>query len=137
VLRVQWLTLLVIASVAITGCGKNNAVKKYKVSGTVTMDGKNVKEGRILFVPKDGVGPADGGAVVDGKYEFECTDGKKRVEIRATLKGEDTGKMPKSMNMPSPKLTELIPPKYNSETTLEANVTTDPSQNTFDFTLKK
>lgn len=134
--RASWLVLLGIAAFAVPGCG-GSGPQKYKVSGTVTFDGANVKEGRILFVPKDGKGPADGGEIVDGKYTLECTAGKKRVEIRATTKSKVPHKMPKGMDMPGPDMVELIPAKYNSKTTLEAEVTTDPDNNTFDFPLKK
>jgi hypothetical protein len=135
--RRYWLVFLLTVAFGLPGCGRAGAHKKYKVSGTVTFDGANIQEGRILFLPKDGEGPADGGSIVDGKYEIQCTEGKKRVEIRANTKGKGTHKMPEKLNMPSPGMMELIPAKYNANSTLEADVTTDPAQNTFDFKLEK
>lgn len=123
------------------GCGGvDDAPAKYTVSGTVSFSGQPVSEGTILFMPEDGNGRPDGGPIKDGKFEFESTKGKKRVEIRASLIGEvkegSENAMPSEMGMKTPEVTEMIPEKYNSKSELTQDVTTDAGKNKFEFRLE-
>lgn len=108
----------------LAGCGGDSGPKRHKVSGTASFDGQPIPEGDIQFLAADGKGPVDGGRIVDGKFSLEVTAGKQRVEIRATRtnpkelvpSGIEPGKM-------EPKREDYIPARYNTDSTLTAEVT--------------
>jgi hypothetical protein len=120
----------------LAGCGREGA-KKGAVSGAVTLDGKPLDNGSILFVPAQGThGTAAGGAIENGRYQFDEAHGPaigwNLVEIRAPRK---TGKMVQKPFAPPgqmiPEQAEVISSKYNSDTTLKVEI--KPGDNTADF----
>lgn len=119
------LLLFLIATLA--GCG-DSGPKRYDVSGEVTWEGAPLGDGDILLKPTDG-GVPDHGKIVAGKFNFRATAGAKEVSIMATKAAAnidpDMGVAPQ---------VGYIPPCYNVDTTLNANV--DPEgENHFTFTL--
>lgn len=119
---------MLLAAVVGTGCGPSGP-KTYPVSGTVTFEGEPLAEGDIVFSPEQGSIAPDAGKIVDGKFEFRAQPGPKRVEIDAT---RETGEVDPTMGM-APR-ESFIPSKYNTETTLEAEVTAG-GENEFHFEL--
>jgi hypothetical protein len=125
-----------IVLLAVAGCGRNT--DRLPLTGTVTWQGRPLAKGSILFVPvQEHRGPKIGAAIVNGDYRIEkergATPGTYRVEVRS-----DSGEYPHSptdarpqTKTPAPKL--LIPPEYNSRSTLTAIVSND--QTKFDFDL--
>jgi hypothetical protein len=84
--RVSWLlaVLSVLGSAAFSGCGNSSTSGKYRVSGTVTLDGEDVTNGFVTFVPDgDRFISSDAGYISDGRFSFEAWPGPKRVEIEA------------------------------------------------------
>jgi hypothetical protein len=127
----RWLILLtLVSSAALVGCG-DKGPKKYPVSGTVTVDGKPVPKGSIVFANKGGGNAPDAGTIVDGNYKFEATEGVKRVEITASR--EKAGINPAMGAAPKE---EYIPARFNTASTLEANVTA-AGPNTFNFQVNE
>jgi hypothetical protein len=147
------ITLLVLViSVGFVGCsgGDDDNLPRQPISGTVTLGGQPLAQGRIQFEPAspEAKTPA-GGEIKDGTFKIPRdqgpTPGDYRVMITssgATASGVDTSpgaepppgskaKMPQIG--PSP---ELIPKQYNSKTTLTAKVDAGKT-NTFDFPLEK
>lgn len=60
------------------GCGSNDEVQRYRVTGAVTFDGKPVPFGSITFEPDFNAGnsgPQSAAAIVDGKYDTGVKDG--------------------------------------------------------------
>jgi hypothetical protein len=115
------------------GCSSGPAgPQEYPVSGTVTLDGTPVESGRILF-RKIGEGErAYGGEITNGNYAFTSEAGKVKVEITASRLMP--GKFDNSNGTPEPVGEMYIPKKYNSQSTLEAEV--KPSgDNTLPFEL--
>lgn len=123
------------------GCG-GPGPQRAAINGTVTYDGESVGQGTITFVPTgDTKGTSAGGEIKDGKYSIPSdkgtTLGKYKVQIRWSKK---TGKQIE-MGSPAPpgtkidEVAEAIPAKYNTETTLEKEVTT--AKHVFDFKLDK
>lgn len=94
---------------------------RLSVSGSVTLDGEPLKEATISFVSEADMahGLPVATSIINGKYEFKVTPGKKMVKV--------------SQFVIDAIVPELIPAKYNQNSTLEANVT--PENNTFDFKL--
>lgn len=118
---------------AIAGCGPTGVVgpEKHPVSGTVTLDGKPLSFGTIFFVDADDDPPRRYIAeIVDGTFEANSTPGKKKVEIRATQPTTTTGG-----GNPAEAAPELIPARYNAQTTLEAEISaTGTNEFAFDLT---
>src|SRR5262245_2399977 len=73
--------LLLLAALILAGCAP--AAKTAPVSGTVTLDGQPLKEGRIQFIPLAGDTGTAGAVVTDGKFLAEVPITKMRVEINA------------------------------------------------------
>ena len=118
------LTRLLVSSLLIlpliVGCGNEN-----RVGGQVTLDGKPVARGSILFVPaKRGQGKAVAGKITDGSYRLSGDAAPKigwyRVEIRSSRK---TGKMVQKPYSPKGDMMEAseeaIAAKYNDNSALE------------------
>ena len=114
-LPVGLLAVLLVAA----GCG--SGPKLYEVDGTVTLDGKDLPEGDIVFTPEDPKLGPDAGKIKDGKYKFKSKAGKMKVQIRATR--EVPGK--KGPMGTEPLLEDIIADEYNAKTTLTADIGPD------------
>jgi hypothetical protein len=111
--RVRRLTGVLAIAFAL-GCGA--VPPHFDVTGTVTLDGEPLASGDILFVAVDG-SSADGGPIAGGIYKVRTMPGLKKVIIQASVLVEEPGlhgeaKTPRG----------IIPPRYNTETTLTATV---------------
>jgi hypothetical protein len=108
------------------------------VTGTVTLDGQPLPRGSIALIPIPGTpGPGGGGGINnEGKYEITqgLRPGKYRVEIRSTITLERKVMDP---NMPTALVNdeaEVIPEKYNTNSSLIREV--KPGAQVLDFDLK-
>lgn len=125
-----WLCCLMPAIVA--GCS-DGLPPLGKVSGQVTLDGKPLPGADVFFVPESGI-QSYGRTDEQGFYKLSYVSkkgreagaviGKHRVSINTLSPQRDIG-------APPPK---TIPPCYNTQTTLVAEV--KPGTNQFDFSLK-
>jgi hypothetical protein len=128
------------------GCSDTgDNLPREAITGSVTLDGQPLN-GAIQFTPSSnasgGVAVGGGSPIVDGTYsvarEQGLVPGKYKVAINAASapasssagKSGDPGRAPSAIR---PK--ELVPAKYNSATTLEAEVK-EGGSNRFDFKLE-
>ena len=120
--------LLAAFGPVLPGCG--GEPKTYPVSGTVTWNGEPLPAGDVYFRPADPGGGTEAGKVVAGRFRFRARPGKKRVEIRASrlVPGRKTP-------MGSPLRLEYIPPRYNDQSTLSAEVSPGGG-NEYEFKLE-
>lgn len=132
------LSLLLIVA---PGCGAGeDKISRQAVSGTVTLDNQPVEQGTITFFPAQPTGLVASGLIAAGKYEISKDVGPSPGGYRVVISAPDpktvttvSEEMPGSTPRP-PK--DLIPPQYNANSTLNAEVKAgDP--NVFDFPLKK
>ena len=118
-IRLSAVTMLAGTTFFTSGCGEPKPVgpQKASVSGTVTMDGKPLPDGQIVFVDESGTPPRQyGGAIKEGAYAVEVTPGKKLVQITAmTALGVGS-------NDPGANLKQIIPARYNDKTTLTTEI---------------
>ena len=84
-----------------------------------------------MFVSPDGSRGPDAGKIKDGKYAFQTTEGTKRVEISASRVRPGGARGAGGEPVPE----EYIPPRYNLESKLTAEVTRSGA-NRFDFALE-
>jgi hypothetical protein len=123
--RFSLLLALAAAGSMAAGCSQSSdELPREAVSGTVTLDGEPLANGSIQFSSDGGAGPGGGSPVKDGQFsiarELGLVPGKYRVAINAAGKRNQTkADEPGKRSGFAP---ELIPAKYNSQTTLSAEV---------------
>jgi hypothetical protein len=153
-------TLQVIATAlfamgAILGCGSKYP-ETAKVRGTITIEGKPVASGRVMFVPDHGV-PAIGEIQPDGSYQlttFSPGDGAVLGKHRVTIQSlaitnpqsdpksfeEEVARAtkPEAAAPPVPQVEWIIPERYDNESTsgLEAQVAKGMNEINFDVKSK-
>ncbi|MBI1249230.1 hypothetical protein GC197_15470 [bacterium] len=71
--------VLGLAMVVVSGC--SSKPETFAVTGTVTLDGNPIQDGRIFLAPADGGHEIATGMVIDGNYEMECAPGEKTVRL--------------------------------------------------------
>lgn len=87
-----------------------------------------LESGQIVFIDSQGDSPRIYGApILKGKYEVELTPGSKRVEISSRLSESPAGD-------PGANLRELLPARYNADSTLTADIAANPKDLDFDLT---
>ena len=99
-------------------------------------DGSFDEDGSISFVPLDGQGQTGGAPIKDGKFVAENVPvGKMKVEIHGNKR---TGRKMESMpgNPPTDEVIELVPPRYNFQTELTADVKKGPQDVPFHLKSK-
>jgi hypothetical protein len=124
--------LLFLLPVAVlAGCARDD---RLAVSGTVTLDGKPLKEAIINFAPVDGAAAhSSGAAILDGEFTIPAEQGIKPGKYRVTIQGvEDTGRTVRDPTMGD--IAYKIPITYKEEGKLEETVVAG-SENRFDFKL--
>jgi hypothetical protein len=145
------LRVLAVTALVPLGCGgADDDLPREPISGTVTFDGKPLKNGLIHFVPttqKEAI--ASGGIITDGQFKVIEKEGPvpgkysvmifARDENPQPQPGPDpaVNEMPGEIKAPRPKSNVgLIPLRYNLNTELSAEVKPD-GPNAFAFVLEK
>ncbi len=127
--------LLTTCAALLLGCSTDS--KHGSVTGTVTLDGQPLASGLIRFVPADGRTASADATIETGKFSVVVPVGEKTIWISAP---KVVGKR-KTYNTPdSPTIDvvqELLPARYNSQTTLKCTVTPGFQQSTFELTSGK
>jgi hypothetical protein len=130
-LSTRWTLPLAVA--ILVGCGSSDGTNRGSVTGKVTLDGQPVQEGSIVFTPTAGTtGPMSFVQIANGSYSIAAGDrgpvvGKHKVGIEAY---RDAGTVDDGG---APLKDQIVPAKYNKETTLVVEVT--KGSNTHDFDL--
>jgi hypothetical protein len=125
--------LLALPLVAFAGCSGGSTVQ-----GTVTLDGAPVDGGAITFTPTGGGGNQVGAQIVGGKYKATPRPAPAPGSYRVSI----SWKKPTGRKVPTPgdqtvqmdQTAEAIPPQYNTNSTLTADIKS--GSNTIDFPLK-
>ncbi|MCR9294219.1 MAG: hypothetical protein NXI32_15980 [bacterium] len=139
------LAVAALAAAAIpilTGCGDSRS--GAAVSGRVTLDGRDLPQGMVRFVPIEGTPGQKLSAVVEaGRFhldpEFGPAKGRYRIEIESTDMGglgmDDEDALLSFRNRRSGRMQTLrVPPTYNSRSTLTVDV--GEGSNEFRFELR-
>lgn len=149
-LKSRLLTLMLISGMAVislAGCG-NRAGRQQTApaSGVVTLDGKPVPQGSLLFVPVVPGPPGQANLKPDGTFvagTYEATDGLIPGEYRVAISGqmeidpEVTG-TPMAENVSKVKAPEQLPIKFGDDKSsgLTASIKKG-EKNVLTFDLKK
>lgn len=119
---------LILLVTAAGGCGKSSGVVS---TGTVTLDGKPVANGAIVFQPEDRSVAAEGSMIQAGRFRIVGKPGRRRVEISASAPAPGTPDPPTG----PVQFVEIVPDRYNKSTTLVVEVK-GSGPNTFTFDLE-
>ncbi|WP_417388058.1 carboxypeptidase-like regulatory domain-containing protein [Gimesia sp.] len=152
--QVSLIFSLIFLTVCCFGCsGGGTEVELEKVTGVVTMDGQPLANAVVVFIPDEG-NPSTAQTDATGKYELAhrgnamgAVPGKHKVRITtgqppapendpdADMSQSEaaTGIGFEEMESPKKKTKDPIPAKYNTNTTLTADV--KQGENTIDFKL--
>ena len=125
--NVHW--LFCALSVAI-GCSSQPALPTATVRGTVTLDGQPLKEGVIVFT-KEGEVPREL-PIVAGRYEGTVYVGQNHIQFAAYR--EKRQRFATGPGVEEASRENIIPSKYNQESTLTREV--QRGENQFDFQLE-
>jgi len=135
-------SLFALAILAVLGCSDKYAGRQA-VAGKVTLDGKPLKGGTVLFEALDGQDTGGMGAIKDGQYSIPRENGLKagKYRVRVTAgdgktpdvppDGPGPGGGPGNTNIVSK---DLVPASWNTQSKQE--VTVKDGENTFDFDIK-
>ena len=131
-----------ILAVAAAGCGSKP--KTVQAWGEVRWQGKPIEEGVIVFFPIEGTaGPSTGGGIKAGRYDVPEAKGPRaggtyRVEITAAGKERlyDPSATPKASSTAVTVRDQLLPPRFNTASTLRAEIAPDSDSHHQDFTLQ-
>ncbi len=125
------ISLLFVLLLASFGCDSGPSL--YEITGKVSFDGVPVAKGDITLRPeKPSIAP-QGAMIKDGSFQMKASEGKYKVEIISTRVVPG-----KKGPMGEDAIEEFIPQKYNTKTTLGAEVkTTGKNELIFELTSKK
>lgn len=132
---VAWLALVV-------GCGETKP-SRAPVEGLVTLEGVNLQQGSIVFVPAGETrGPKAGGPIENGRFELDAEKGpcvgRSRVEIHSEVKllyELDNPQQFAAQSSPAPP-TNRVPARYNANSELFVDVIPDgPNEYRFDLSI--
>jgi len=123
---------VVISLVALAGCSG-----KTSVSGKVTFDGKSVDDRGVISFRPVGQGRPVAGEIKGGMYYLDVDKGLTAGTYKVEVYWKQKGKEVRSSDPPNKQyqMNEIIPRKYNTETTLMADI--KPGSNSKDFDLPK
>lgn len=124
----------------VVGCGGST---QRQVQGVVTMDGQPLETGEIQFKPIAGsLGPTAGATITNGSYLVPAVEqgvragGQYLVSITSMA---GSGRMAPDPNAPTGQrelLENIVPARYNTDSTLTVTVSADRSKNVYDFDVK-
>ncbi|MCA9223447.1 MAG: carboxypeptidase regulatory-like domain-containing protein [Planctomycetales bacterium] len=123
----------VLAPLAV-GCG-GDTMGRRAVDGTVTLDGKPLSHGNVRFEPQQQAAGTSAGAVIaDGAFHIDSEQGLPPGVYRVSI--SCPGVVEANQDADEGGLAEeLVPARYNQNTTLEATVAPDGKNHfTFDLT---
>jgi hypothetical protein len=115
----------------VAGCGRPYP---SSVSGTVTLDGKQLSCGTVTFYPEAAGVPGYGAIGGEGGYAIHTAGrpGLTPGKYRATVVAAEPAVMPASGDMPVPGKS-IVPSRYSSVQTSGLRYTVQPGVNRFDI----
>jgi len=128
------ISIAVLAVGLIGGCGPAEP-KRNPVSGTVRYKGQPIKRGWINFMSEDR--RQGGGAdIADGKFQIAADNGLPAGTYLVAVSYPDPKvPLPKEEEMPgeAPVNRDLLPAKYNDQTTLKQEIKDGPNEVNLDL----
>ncbi|MDR1925244.1 MAG: hypothetical protein LBQ66_12815 [Planctomycetaceae bacterium] len=127
--------LFVLFFVGVFGCSPKTTTT-FKITGSITIDGKPIEQGSIQFAAVDGATPIGGGSISNGTYIANVPLGKKKVLVLGTkLAGQEAMYEDVPDSPMQDKYEQVTPSAYNSfeETPLDADISGTTKDLNFDL----
>ena len=123
----------------LAGCGGKATYKgpqRAAVSGTVSLDDQPVTGGTITFKPLDAEGRTASAMIQDGRYDIPEEKGPNPGKYRVEITWDKPLGPPNEDNpdAPPPKSNQVIPAKYNKESTLDRDIESGKNELNFELT---
>lgn len=132
------LTLVALAAVTASGCSGSDAPELATVEGTVTLNGEPLVGAEVVFRPEAKGRSSIGRTDMDGRYSLIYTP-EQPGAIKSKHKVTISTRVDPDSDSDDPFLQkgrkELVPAKYNKESTLEVDLTAEASKK-LDFLLE-
>ena len=123
--RILWVDMFglgVFLLSTLIGCGKGEGLERVAVSGKATYQEEPIVEGQIRFIAKDGTkAPVTIEPIRDGQYNTETSGGVPAGSYRVMIRSYDPNERAPS-GPGSPPRKQLLPTKYNVQSTLTLEV---------------
>ena len=144
----DWRYVSAFLVLLIAGCGGGgNPQGRLPFSGNVTLDGQALKGGYLILEPKSGQKTQSGGMIHEGRFEVPQNKGAAPGLYAVAIYSGDTTQPPSGVSPGTPEYEvamkkvktrgEQVPTKYNTKTTLTAELKVDgENEFTFDLTTK-
>ena len=114
-LSVLSLSVLLAAIVFLVGCGPDDGLTRVRVFGSVTYQGKPVRDGQVRFCPESrAAGPLSIAPLKEGKYAFDHHGGVPVGTHTIRIRAWDP-ELPLPQGPTDPERPQLLPAKYNLE----------------------
>jgi hypothetical protein len=113
------------------GCAEET--NEGTITGTILVDGEPAETGSIAYIPVDGNTGTGGGVVENGKYTARAPAGKMKVQIQVNKVVGQRQAYDAPGSRVTPVMEQILPPKYNTQTTLEIDV--QPGENVKNYEL--
>jgi len=118
---------------AVAGCG-GDSLARGSVRGKVTLEGKPIAEGTIIFTPTDGTtGPMAMAQIVNGEYSIQQDApvvGVHAVKIQGFRDTNKKDQLGRAIGE------QFVPAKYNERTTLKVEIAKGANACDFPLTLQ-
>ncbi len=116
------------------GCGPRDP--RLTIRGRVSLDGKPVSTGQVVFIPVDSAVAAAGAAILDGEFTIMVLQGPHRVKVEAYAEERRTT-TPNDPPESAVTYQSIIPPRYNEKSTLSFDVQSEKDKPVFELTSEK
>jgi hypothetical protein len=123
----------------IAGCTAGDGKPRVALEGRVTLNGKEIPNGLVSLIPSDPTGETAVAMIENGKYVIDSTAGPTPGKYKVLVESQQpTGRKVRDADNPGAKvdeLREIVPAKYNVQSTLEIEIGPGSGQ-TIDLALK-
>jgi hypothetical protein len=128
------------AVAALAGCGGADVYDRLPISGQVTLDGKPLQDGYVVFEPKAGQPTQSGGMIQGGKFDVPREDGAVAGLYSVGIFSGATA--PTGVEVATPEAEkasrrgrgEIVPRRYNIDSILTSEIKAE-GPNVFQYEL--
>ena len=118
------------------GCTGGDPLGRLAIRGTVTLDDVPLDSGTIHFEPQaPSTGHGTGTMILNGVYELPAGRGLPPGSYKVSISAPETMEQTAVVGQELPPPAERIPPRYNADTELRAEVS-ESGPNEFNYELR-